>query len=519
MAEQIDAISPGTQVRAKGGSMLPVIIYCLALMAMFHATLFSMVEIWDRSQTYMHGYIIAPISLWLIWDRRDYIATLPVRPLLSVQVLMLGAGLVWLLAELIDVNVVRQFALVALLILGIWSLVGNAIARCIAFALGFLFFAVPAGDVLVPYMMEFTASSTVALIKLTGIPVYREGMFFALPSGNWSVVYACSGVRYLIASVTLGVLYAYLTYRSTYKRVLFALLSVVVPVLANSLRAYIIVMLGHLSDMKVATGVDHLLYGWVFFGIVMFILFWLGSFWREDTTVFPVNLQPGDTISVNGNASTRSWLALVTALIAAGIWPAFATMLEGMPKTAVEELLVAPQPADDWSSLPGSRWDWRPVSRNPDRETTQFYAYGEQAVALSLFQHFQQERGAELVSGMDLFLPSGETWRIASRGLESIELGDGPVTVDRFNLTRATEKLLVWSWYRIGDHYTAHRYEAKFWELIEQVTFSDKGSAHIVLATDTVDEERGRAILQRFIAAHLAAVEAALDKRPQGHGQ
>ena len=51
-----------------------------------------------------------------------------------------------------------------------------------------LFFAVPAGDVLVPAMMEFTAMSTVWLVKMTGIPVYREGLYFTLPSGHWSVV-------------------------------------------------------------------------------------------------------------------------------------------------------------------------------------------------------------------------------------------------------------------------------------------------------------------------------------------
>ena len=519
MAEETDAMSANNQISTNGGSMLPAVIYCLALLTLFQGTLFSMVEIWDRSQTYMHGYIIAPIALWLIWDRRKFIAALPVRPVLPVQVLMLGAGLAWLLAHLIDVNVVQQFAFIALLVLGVWSLVGNAIARCMAFALGFLFFAVPAGDVLVPYMMEFTATSTVALIKLTGIPVYREGMFFTLPSGNWSVVYACSGIRYLIASITLGVLYAYLTYRSNLKRVLFTLLSVVVPVAANSLRAYIIVMLGHLSDMKIATGVDHLLYGWVFFGIVMFILFWLGSFWREDTALAPGSLGSGDADSGNRKASVNPWVALATALIAAGIWPAFSAVLESMPKTEVEQPLVAPEPVDDWSSLHESRWDWRPLNRNPDRETSQFYEYQDKIVALSVFQHFQQERGAELVSGMDLFLPSGETWRIASRGKESIELGDGLVTVDRVNLARGSDNLLVWSWYRIGEHHTAHRYEAKFWELVEEVTFSDKGSAHIVLATDTVDQEKGRAILQRFIADHLPAAEAALDKRPQGPEQ
>ena len=88
------------------------------------------------------------------------------------------------------------------------------------------------------------ASPDFSTIRRTGIPVYREGLYFMLPSGNWSVVEACSGVRYIIASITLGVLYAYLTYRSAWRRVLFVLVSALVPVLANTGRAYIIVMPG-----------------------------------------------------------------------------------------------------------------------------------------------------------------------------------------------------------------------------------------------------------------------------------
>jgi exosortase len=86
--------------------------------------------------------------------------------------------------------------------------------------------------------MEHTADFTLAALRLTGIPVYREGQFFSIPSGNWSVV--CSGLRYLIASVTVGVLYAHLTYRSALRRALFIAASIVVPIVANWLRAYMI---------------------------------------------------------------------------------------------------------------------------------------------------------------------------------------------------------------------------------------------------------------------------------------
>ena len=64
--------------------------------------------------------------------------------------------------------------------------------------------------------------------------------------------------------------------------IVFVAISFLVPVLANWLRAYMIVMLGHLSGNKLAVGVDHLIYGWVFFGVVMLLMFWIGARWRED---------------------------------------------------------------------------------------------------------------------------------------------------------------------------------------------------------------------------------------------
>ncbi len=91
---------------------------------------------------------------------------------------------------------------------------GNDVTRRILYPLAFLFFAVPAGDFLMPTLMDHTADFTVMALRLSGVPVFREGNYFTIPSGNWSVVEACSGLRYLIASITLGVLFAYLNYRA-----------------------------------------------------------------------------------------------------------------------------------------------------------------------------------------------------------------------------------------------------------------------------------------------------------------
>ena len=193
------------------------------------------------------------------------------------------------------------------------------------FPLGFLFLMVPFGEDFVPFLMEYTASFVVMMLRLTGISVYREGLHFTLTSGNWSVVEACSGIRYLIASITLGLVYAYLNYASVLKRFVFILASILVPILANGLRAYMIVMIGHLSAMKLATGVDHIIYGWLFFGLVMLLLFYIGSFWRDEE----VSLSSGQVVDEPGLLMAKETLGRVTVLVLVCllVWPMLANAL------------------------------------------------------------------------------------------------------------------------------------------------------------------------------------------------
>src|SRR5690606_17241976 len=206
---------------------------------------------------------------------------LPTRRAWPVLVVMLVLAGIWIVGHIAGVASIEQLAAVAMIPATLAALVGMRIVAALAFPLAFLFFAVPIGEFLTPMLMDYTADATVLALQWTGIPVYREGLFFTVPSGRWSVVEACSGLRYLIASLALGVLYAYLQFRTLKYRLMFIALAAIVPIIANWIRAYLIVMIGHLSDMRLAVGADHLIYGWVFFGIVMGLLFWVGSRMRE----------------------------------------------------------------------------------------------------------------------------------------------------------------------------------------------------------------------------------------------
>ena len=190
----------------------------------------------------------------LIWQRRRSWRRSRPRPTALGLLLLAGAGAVWLVADAGEVQVVQQYAMVAMIRGTVIAILGREVARAIMFPLGFLLLGVPIGEALIPPLMDWTADFTVAALRLSGIPVFREGMFFTIPSGNWSVVEGCSGLRYLIASITVGVLFAYLSYQKLWKRLLFVALSIVVPIIANGCRAYMIVMIAHLSDKKLAHG-------------------------------------------------------------------------------------------------------------------------------------------------------------------------------------------------------------------------------------------------------------------------
>jgi exosortase A len=484
--------------------LLPVLIY--------FATAQSIVAIWNRSETFTHGYLIVPITLWLAWQRRDTLRQMPATPFWPALILLLGCGFGWLLADLGDVQIVKQYAFVAMLPLTALAILGTRIARTIAFALLFLLFAVPFGEIFIPRLIDITANFTIDALRATGIPVLREGNSFSIPSGNWSVIEACSGLRYLIASFTLGTLYAYLTYRSAKRRALFVLLSIIVPIFANSGRAYMIVMIGHLSGMTMAVGVDHLIYGWLFFGIVMFLLFWIGSFWREDTadTVAAAPVRQGAA------PSTARLLAMALGVAACiGIWPLYSAFLARSEHTAS----VASVPAIHASWQDSAAFtDWAPAYSPPQAQRQQFFQDGARRVGVTLLYYRNQDANSRLISSTNYLVSSQKNnpWHAYDATARSETLGGRVLKVREEKLTGPSGSMLVWHWYWIDGATTASDYAGKALQ-VKQKFFhgSDDGAAVLVSAPYDDNPDQARAALRDFLSANLPALDAALAANPR----
>lgn len=479
----------------------------LAILALFWATAWSMVETWSRSETFTHGFLVLPITLWLIWHRRAHLAaTVPRFSWLGFGAFLLAAA-GWLAGHLADALVVAQFGLVGMVAGGVWATLGNQAARQLIFALGFLFFAVPVGEALVPPLMEFTASFTVGLLRFSGIPVYREGLFFSIPSGNWSVVEACSGIRYVIASLTLGVLYAYLAYQSRWRRLLFIAASALVPVLANGLRAYIIVMIGHLSGMKLAVGVDHLIYGWVFFGVVMLLVFSIGAIWREPEAPVPV---PANTAKI---AAWHHSVVVGAAIVVIGaVMLRVAADAIGSHESVVRSDAALPPSVGQWSQIPGRPWNWSPALLPAELATAVTYRRGDVILTVDVAHFVQQRQGAEVISSENKVVAGHDTpWRVVSQARALLDVGDRGLETDTFSL-RGPQPLAVWRWYRMGSRYTANPYLAKLFQALDRLTL-DRTDGAIVMVAAPLDahEQPATAEVEDFLSAFLPALSLTLD--------
>jgi exosortase A len=471
----------------------------------YYATAAEVASIWWRSDTFAHGLLVLPMFVWLSWRNRErlYGPNLEPVPLMAVPLLL--TGLVWLLGELASVASVTHAALALLLIFSLVGVLGLKLARPLAFPILFLLFGVPIGEFMLPIMMKYTAVFTVAVVRLCGIPVYQEGLHFVIPNGRWSVVEACSGVRYLIASLMVGTLYAYLSYRSLKRRLIFVGFAIVVPVVANWLRAFMIVMLGYFSDNRLGTGVDHLLYGWVFFGIVIVLMFWIGGRWREDLDApLPVvHVAPSTPLQFSALLARLLPLAFAVA-----IWPVAlqylerAESVEASAPVDIKPLLVAAP----WAETAEPATTFKPSFHGFRSESFRHYSDGKSKVAVYVATYAQQAPGRELVQSENMLLqPADTAW---SRLHEGQGADSSAGTWHSSLLSGGAAPLVVWSGYWINGRLVTSDYVAKGLMALEKLQGHADRSAYIAILAAGPDEAGATSVLEAF---HRSNAQALID--------
>jgi exosortase len=254
----------------------------LALTAVvYRPILMAMGRQWYDDENYSHGFLVAPLSAYLIWERRGQLRALTGRPsawgllvlVPSLGVLLLGS----LGAELF----LQRSSLLGVIVGLVLLVLGASHLGAISFPLAFLVFMIPLPAIVVntiafPLQLLAARAATACLYTL-GIPVLREGNVITLASTTLEVAEACSGIRSLQSLLALGTIYAYLSHRILWKRWALALLSIPIAVAANAFRVSGTGVLAHFIGSRAAEGFYHSFSGWSVFVVAFVLLLLCGA--------------------------------------------------------------------------------------------------------------------------------------------------------------------------------------------------------------------------------------------------
>lgn len=493
-------------------SVAPAVLLCLAVLVLFRGTAWAMVSIWIRSDTFNHAFLVPPIAAWLAWRRRDQLAAVPRQPLPWVLLLVALACLLWLLGHLGGVASAAQLALVTLLVLVVPALYGRALTRAAQFPLLFLYFAVPIGEFVVPQLQEWTADVTVLALRTSGIPVYREGNQFIIPTGSWSVVEACSGIHYLIACFVVGTLFAYLNYRSTRRRAVFMAVLLVFPVVANWIRAYTIVTIGHLTGNPMILGVSHMTYGWVLFGALIVMLFVVAARWAEpeDAVAIPAPAQ----VATTTESGLRAWgVAAVFLALVAGT-QALAWRLDNRPTVPVPAPAL-PEGRSGWQSDAGvAQAPWSPGYVRPNATAYKAYTQAGRRVGVWVGYYRAESDDRKLVSSVNGIVAAEDPqWRqqkTGSRPADGLLPALQTATVSRGSALgyTNTEQMQVWQLYWMNGRWTHGDAQTKLWQIWGRLLGRGDDGAVLLLITPRADD--AEAVLRAYAQAHLSALNDSL---------
>lgn len=461
-----------------------------AIFAIFHADAADMAGIWWHSSTFTHCLLMVPMIGWLVSQR-----TALLKPLTPVYwwpalIWMAGAGFVWLVGEAAGVGLFRQLGLVLMLQGAVGVTLGEKLVRGLLFPLGYALLLVPFGEELVPLLQTLTAKISIVLLHLSGIPAEIEGVFITTRAGFFEVAEACSGVNFLIAMLAYSVFAAHLCFRSWTRRIVFVALALATTVLANALRAYGTMVAAEIWGIERAGGIDHVFYGWIFFGLVILLVMLVARRWFD---------RPANDVAVDVtrlDAAPRytgpARVVLPAALALPLLFAAWGWLIGGRSAPLPPTIAIATPTG--WTVASPEQMAWMPRFDGADQRIVRHFVDARaRRVTVAIGGYERQAEGREVVAfGQGAVDPDSKwAWSAALEAVDGAKtdrlLHPGPVLRDAA------------TWYVVDGAVTGAPRVAKLAGLKARLFGGDPRALSLIVSSE--EGQGGRDAITDFVSA------------------
>ena len=461
-----------------------------AILTLFHRDTADIAGIWWHSSTFTHCLLMVPMIGWLVSQRAALL-----RPLTPVYwwpalVWIAGAGLVWLVGEAAGVGLFRQLGLVLMLQGAVAATLGEKLVRGLLFPLAYALLLVPFGEELVPLLQTLTAHISIVLLHLVGLDAQMEGVFITTRAGFFEVAEECSGISFLIAMFAYAVFAAHLCFRSWTRRIVFVAGALATTILANALRAWGTMLAAEIWGVEAAGGIDHIFYGWIFFGVVIALVMLVARRWFD---------RPANDAAIDGNGladvprfAGRARAVLPAAVAVPLLFAAWGAVVGGREAPLPAKMVIA-VPAG-WAETGGEGTAWAPRFDGADQLWLWHFVDGKgRRVAVAVGGYVRQAEGREVVGyGQGAVDPASKwAWSAALAPVDGGKteklLHPGPVLRDAA------------TWYVVDGDATGNPRTAKLSGLKARLLGGDPRALSLIVSSE--EGQGGRNAIADFVSA------------------
>jgi exosortase A len=253
---------------------ISIYIYFLLFIPVFYPAWESLALLWNgHNGDYSHGFLILIITAYLLIRQLSQKSAFTGDINYFFLLILAALSFVWSLTQQANIQIGSQLLLPGIILLFFMSLFGLKRSKIFIFPSLYLIFAMPVwGGLNVPLQIMAVFVNT-HLLGLINIPAFIDGFYVTIPAGTFEVAGGCSGVRYLMVSLSLFSLYAFDNYKRWSNRIILIVVAIIVATATNWIRIFIIIVAGQTTNMESSLVEDHDFFGWIVFAVALIPLF------------------------------------------------------------------------------------------------------------------------------------------------------------------------------------------------------------------------------------------------------
>lgn len=486
-------------------------IFSSLLIYLYFDVFLDLIAVWDSKEEYSYGYMIPFVSLYLVWQQKEFLLNNSFKPSWLGFFITFIAILLYFVGVVGDVYFLLRFSFVFILIGFVLSFFGVKTTVKLLMPILLLIFSFPLPpilqSVLTAKLQLISSQLGVSFIRACDIPVYLEGNVIDLGAFQLQVVEACSGLRYLFPLMSLAFICAYMFQVAFWKRCVLFLTSIPITVLMNSFRIGVIGLLVDNWGIRMAEGFIHDFEGWIVFMLcfsILLIEMWLLS-WNERKRkdwgyVFGLVVQE---VPIQNKVTTYNRLNYMPVSFVLSLIIVAIIFIKPLGKRG--DFIPA---RSSFENFPSKLVNWSGISENLAQSTIDFLGlsdylmmnyqnkYDDSVIGLYVAYYNTQKHGA-VPHSPKLCIPGGG-WVITD--IDVIFFND--IRLNRVIINKGEVKQLVYYWYKLRGLDIANEFNLKWNAFLGSFLYQRTDGALVRLTTpissvETIEIAEQR--LQEFI--------------------